>query len=417
MPGIMPKLHADASLRWATIALGASLPISVALDNLLLVVILVAWLLAGRWRSCLVCWRSQPVAWAALLLLALLLVGCAWGPGSFDDRLHFLRKNSHLLLLPVLLSCPWRACDRERAVAAFAAAMALTLVISYGYWLHLIPLEATNNQSPDNPVVFKLHITHGILMAYCAYLAAIAALLQEGRRLRLGLWAFAALATFNVLFMVQGRTGYLVLGGLATWLCFERLRWRGLAVAAGAGALLLASAYALHLPMVDRLLAMSVDYQQWRVGVGGETSIGARIDLYRTSLEIIAAHPLLGVGTGGFTSAYAAATTTHGPTVWNNPHNQYLLTTVQLGVVGLCALVALFAAVWRSAAKLAKAPRLAAQGLLLTIALGCLLNSLLIDHTEGLFFSWLAGMLLGPSERAGDGATIAARQSTSAPPP
>jgi len=386
--------RADTTLRWAAIALGASLPISVALDNLLLAVILVAWLAGGHWRQRLARLRQQPLAWAALALLALLLLGCAWGPGSAQDSLHFLRKGSHLLLLPILLSARWQERDSKYALLAFAAAMGVTLLISFGIWSHLIPVEPTVNRGPDNPVVFKLHITHGILMAYAAYLAAIAALAQTTRRGRLLLAAVALLAAFNVLFMVQGRTGYLVLGGLAAWFFFDRYRWRGLALAALCGAALLAIAYALHLPMVERLLLMSVDYQQWRAGNGGETSIGARLDFYRTSLAIIAEHPLIGVGTGGYTSAYTQANAGASLAVHNNPHNQYLLTAVQLGVVGLIALLALFHRVWRGARELSPPMRMAAQGLLLTIALGCLLNSLLIDHSEGLFFSWLAGMLL-----------------------
>ena len=34
-----------------------------------------------------------------------------------------------------------------------------------------------------------------------------------------------------------------------------------------------------------------------------------------------------------------------------------------------------------------------ARGLLITIAVGCLLNSLLMDHVEGLFFAWATGLL------------------------
>jgi uncharacterized membrane protein YccC len=38
---------------------------------------------------------------------------------------------------------------------------------------------------------------------------------------------------------------------------------------------------------------------------------------------------------------------------------------------------------------------LLARGLVLTIAVGCLFNSLLLDHTEGLFFAWGLGVLFG----------------------
>jgi uncharacterized membrane protein YccC len=34
-----------------------------------------------------------------------------------------------------------------------------------------------------------------------------------------------------------------------------------------------------------------------------------------------------------------------------------------------------------------------ARGLILTIAVGCLFNSWLMDHTEGLLYAWLTGLL------------------------
>ncbi|MGH8698598.1 MAG: hypothetical protein ACREVS_19080, partial [Burkholderiales bacterium] len=36
-----------------------------------------------------------------------------------------------------------------------------------------------------------------------------------------------------------------------------------------------------------------------------------------------------------------------------------------------------------------------ARGVVLTIAVGCVFNSLLLDHTEGLFFAWGLGVLFG----------------------
>ena len=402
-------MRAETGLRWAAIALGASLPISVALDNLLFVAILVCWLGAADYRRRLLAAWRDPVVRTTLALLALLLVGCAYGPGNAQDSAHFLRKYSNLLLIPLLLSSLWTPRHKDYALAGFAAAMALTLLLSYAFWWHLIPLERLENRQADNPVVFKLHITHGIFMAYAAYLAAVEALRRPQLHLRLLLGAGALLAAFNVLFMVQGRTGYLVLGALAAWFFFVCFRWRGLALAGLAGLVLLAAAWMLHLPLVDRLALMLAEYQQWRPGGGGDTSIGIRLDYYRSSLAIIAGHPFFGVGTGGFMTAYAAVTAGSGLPVSNNPHNQYLLVTAQFGLLGLLLLLALFISVWRSARRLPQTSRLAAQGLVITLVLGCLLNSLLIDHSEGMFFAWLVGVLLAPTAAPSVTANDAAR--------
>jgi uncharacterized membrane protein YccC len=48
-----------------------------------------------------------------------------------------------------------------------------------------------------------------------------------------------------------------------------------------------------------------------------------------------------------------------------------------------------------------------ARGVVLTVAVGSLFNSLLIDHTEGLFFAWASGLFYAgytPSKRTRDAA-------------
>jgi hypothetical protein len=60
----------------------------------------------------------------------------------------------------------------------------------------------------------------------------------------------------------------------------------------------------------------------------------------------------------------------------------------------------MFAVIWRQAERMDAPARVAARGLVLTVAVGCLLNSFLIDHTEGLLFAWMAGVLLAVPRRA-----------------
>jgi len=111
-------------------------------------------------------------------------------------------------------------------------------------------------------------------------------------------------------------------------------------------------------------------------------------------------HPLAGSGTGSFAKAYAEKTRGTGVDQPGNPHNEYLLVAIQTGLIGLALLLYLFWQHWRLA------PRLAmpfdthlARGLLLTIAVGCLFNSLLLDHSEGLLFAWMTGLLYSSLDR------------------
>jgi O-antigen ligase len=242
--------------------------------------------------------------------------------------------------------------------------------------------------------VFKKHISQNIVVAFGSLLFAVLALRAPNRGWRALWWVAAALAAANVLFMVQGRTGYVILPVLAGLVLFSTLRWRGLALAVVVIAGTLAVGYQVS-PAFKTRVDLVVDVaQSWRPGARAEEGVSERLEFWHNTLAIVRAHPWLGVGTGDFERAYAEQVTGTDMKVTRNPHNQYLLTAAQTGLLGLAALLTLFAIQLRMAARLpTPADALLARGLVLTIMIGSLFNSLLIDHTESLLFSWGAGLL------------------------
>lgn len=393
--------------RWAAILLGAAIPVSVALDNLLLAVFLLAWALGGGWREKFGVIRRHPVTPVVLGLCGIVLLGCAYGPQDGGETLRFLRKYANLLLILLLLPLFRDPRDQLRALAAFGASMGLTLLLSFLLWRGLLPEGLLAGRLAENPVVFKLHITHGLFMALASFLAAVAALHIDAaqRRWRLLLAGAALLAAFNVLFMIEGRTGQLALACLLGYFFIDRFRWRGMLLATAGLVAVLAIAYQMQAPVFERFALAASEYQQWTRATAGanETSIGVRMDFYKNTLSIIREHPFFGVGTGGFTAAYAAVVAGTGQVAWNNPHNQYLLTAAQYGIVGLGMLLLMFYVLWRSAGRLPKPWQLAARGLLLVMMVGNLFNSFLLDHAESLLFVWMTGVLLAgcpPRDRA-----------------
>jgi O-antigen ligase len=83
-----------------------------------------------------------------------------------------------------------------------------------------------------------------------------------------------------------------------------------------------------------------------------------------------------------------------------NPHNEFLLTGQQLGLVGLLLIGAFFVTPWILSYKIDAIRKsipiegYALRGLVLTLVVGSLFNSLLLDAGEGKFYCVLAGILL-----------------------
>jgi O-antigen ligase len=126
------------------------------------------------------------------------------------------------------------------------------------------------------------------------------------------------------------------------------------------------------------------------------TPTGERLQFYRNSLTLFSQAPVFGHGTGRFHEKYAAHVAGTKQVVTANPHNEYLMVGVQSGLIGVGILLALFWALWRSAAGWEGLDRWLAQGMVVWLAVGCCFNSFILDSREGMLFALLAALYAKP---------------------
>jgi O-antigen ligase len=389
---------------WAAVALGFSIPVSTALDEILLVVIVALWLAGDRFREKITAIRDNPIVLPAILLFGMYIVGLLYGDASWREAMGALKKAANLLLIPVLLFFFREERVRCRALAGFLAAVALMILISYLLRMGIMPPLGVFHITPDDAYTpFKHRLTHSFLMGFGAYLFALKARLERRRPLRILFAVLSLAALVNVLFIVSGRTGYVVVFALGLYFLIAAWRWRGAAAAAVALVILSGTIYLMPASVpYQRLSMMADEMMQWRPGRPEVTSVGYRLEYYLNSVKLIGEHPLLGTGTGGFKGAYAALVKGTGMDASANPHNEYLMVAVQFGVVGLVLMLWLFLVQWRRAVLLPGGfERAAARGLVLLILSASMVTSTLIDHTEGLFYGWMSALLFAGWPAAG----------------
>lgn len=398
--------HGLAALRAGTILLGFAVPISVALDNLLLAVVLLGALFNIRpvWRIA----TQHPVARSAWLLFIALFIAMFYGAAPLREAAGELGKYADLAFVPMFMLMLYNDAYRRWAQYAFLAAMAVTLLLSYSVEVHLLPIQHWMSvfATPDNRVIFHSHITQNNMMAFAAFLALLQSRQALTLRLRMAWGAFAILAIVNVLFMVQGRTGYMILLVLLGWFCWTTLvrhmhkqgkawGWRqGLPVILVLLGLVVLTFFAssrLH----DRVSLVFSEFYAWQPNHEDQSSSTAtRLNYYYNTIQIIGKQPFLGVGTGGFERAFSEQIKGSNLTTVANPHNEYLLITVQTGIIGLALLLYLFYTVWRCAPRLGTAfEQDAARGLVLAYMVNSAFNSALHDHADGLFFAFMLAAL------------------------
>lgn len=379
---------------WSTVAIGASIPVSIALDNLLLAATLVAWLAGTQYRAKITLAWINPVYRLALLLFAVLLIGTAWGQPAPGDAKLYLSKYLDLALIPLLGWAFVEAGRRMAGLRAIAGSLLLVLLLSCALKAGIIPPNQWMHGTSDAPVIFKLRLTHNILMAFAAFVLAWFSLTAQSLPAKVT-WGFmSALAVANVILMVDGVTGYLVLAALVLLLSWQRAGWRGCGLAflicAGVVALLIT----IPGPFQSRAEGIMQDLRTERADRPASSSAGYRMEFYRNTLELIKKHPLFGTGTGSFPAAYADQIKGTGSSASKNPHNEFMMIAVQTGIIGLGIFIWLLWQQWRLAPQLpTPLERGLAQGLVVTMVVICLLNSALLDHTEGLLYAWLTALL------------------------
>lgn len=373
--------------------IGFALPLSTALENVATGLFLIAWLGTGEWYARWLRLRENPATYAIGALLLFATIGMFWSLGDTKETLRYFQKYTALILALALFTLPFDHRMRQKALLGFAIATLVTAIISFAFKLQLIPASWLPGKSPTNPVVFKLHITQGFFVAIGAYILFVRALESRACRSKALFAIGAAITAANVL-VIEGRTGYVILAVLLVYLFVQRFRWRGVlaSIVLLGVAVLIAQQFPESAAM--RRVATGVEeMRNWQLGQRDEyTSMGARLDFAATSLRLISERPLLGAGTGGYAVSYKKAVP-DGALLTNNPHNQYLLTAVQLGVPGLGLLLLLFIVLWRLTSRMPHNHCILARGFLLAYVVGNLFNSFLYDHSESHFFAWAVGLI------------------------
>lgn len=368
--------------------LGFSLPVSNALMNGCLVLVIVCLFRAGelrRVRTLIV----RPLVWLPLLMFVLLAISLFIHPNDYGAEMVGKYKKL-LYVLPLAMFFMDKPGLIRRFVKGFLLANAVILFLSIG--AGLLPVRLGNIDAL-NPTVFKLHITQNFFMALSVLLWLALACITTGFK-RIGYAALVLLACYDVLFLVLGRTGYVALFvGLGVWGLLSLPSWQRLALIA-VSVVVVCIVMTVPNRAYQRMALGVTEIQQCLTDADGDaydsckTSMGQRTEFATVSLQLIKQAPLLGNGAGSFW--YSNPETGY---EIHNPHNQYLLETVQSGAVGLVLflfwMLCCFRAAWRQPAPL--------RNLLIAVLcsyMAChLFNSFLLDSAEGHLFVAIAAIL------------------------
>lgn len=388
-------------------ALSVSLPIAwISLAKVLLFVLGMVYLVASHWTG-----RRDtalPRLWTTYAILALLIASALsllWTEADLESALYSYVKHAKLMGILLMVAFIRTLREARTALKFFAGGQVFLLLSSWLMFLG-VPIPWVGDVATKY-VVFSTYLDQSIMFA------AAAAVFWHMRNE--GLWPqwlgtiSALLALTNALLLLEGRTGYLVaLTSLSLglmWAMPKRFRMATMVLTPAVALLVLSLVSAQVHERITKIISEGVNYSQSQQ-VAVADSAGWRLNAWRRSLQAMDDAPLRGHGVGAWTPAVKQfedgqrATQLFGEGNHSNPHQEYLLWGVELGIGGLVLLLGMMLCVARDAMQFPDSTQRATLSVLAALAVACLFNSTLYDDWIGDFFCISLGLLIAAGARS-----------------
>jgi O-antigen ligase len=333
---------------------------------------------------------------AIVLILFLFTISLLWTDAQLNIAAKALAKHAKLLEVLLLISLIRTAKQASIGIIAFLTGQVFLLIISYLLAAGLVIPWA--NQSGGRNVVFSSYLDQSIMLATTSGLFWHLKNFLPVPKWITGLLAIASLA--NVFLFLDGRSGYavglVVLGLAAMWLMPKKIRLMALF---GVPTIVLLLLFIGSNHLQERASKIFFEAQDYGANGKIESSSGWRLHAWRRSVEAIAEKPLTGHGVGSWTTTVKRiegekANIIFGEGLASNPHQEYLLWGVELGVFGSILLMFLIYCIIRDALNFEKSISRATISVALAMGVACSFNSALYDSMIGDFFCIALGLLM-----------------------
>lgn len=372
-----------------------SLPIAVISLSKLALVCTFFWMLGtSKDMQRAVSARSLLVHRLIYLAMAAFVLSAFWSNASGQAITKSVTQHGNLLIIPLVFFFVRTRREAVIALKTFMLGQAILLLGSWALYLHL-PLPWAQSDAASNSdqyAVFSSYLDQSIMTALFGALAwHLRDWLAPSFR-PLAIVVVTLLSIFAVFGIFVGRTGYLTALAMVTLAVYWGLpeKWRLWAILAP---VVLAGLVSVFVPQaIERTWLVRTEVSQQlhsEEPQSASTSTGIRLNFWKSALLAIEKNMWIGHGAGSWGQQFDALQPNsqipgYVPTV-GNPHQEYLLWGVELGIPGIVLLTALFASIWRLTTGFEQQAARASQSALVATMLACLFNCSLTDALIGDF--------------------------------
>jgi O-antigen ligase len=325
-----------------------------------------------------------PAGGLPVLLVLLAVAGMLWADVSLLERWKGLDSFLKLLAIPLLL-VQFRQSGRGNWVFAGYLLSCFALLLVTAIVIVVPPLSAAFLHF-DNVIVKNAATQSGEFVTCIFGLLYWVVGTSEPRRRP---WMLACVAIIlamlaNIFYFSTGRTALVTMFVLFVLLALKVRNIKTIAGLFAAAIVLAIIAWTSSPYLRERTEAVQGEVQKYEK-LNERTSTGERLEFWKKSIEFIRQAPVIGNGTGSIRTLFeksAAGQSGVAGVAAANPHNQTLAVGIQLGVLGIAVLWAM----WIAHLLLCRGDSLAAWIGLVIVAqniTGSLFNSHIFDFVQG----------------------------------
>lgn len=323
-----------------------SVPVLTEARRTSLVLLLVLLLVRGRIFSHVRKALRDPVVMSFTVYF---LVHIVWMIGTDDlDRVGEVVHDAAFLLIPLLFSTFMSSQYASRIMLAFLAGMLVSVTLSFGIYLELIPPMMHDGDQGDwkDPTPLYHHSHYGYMLALTAVILLQRAFSQYySGSYRLAAAVLMAAVALNV-FIIAGRSGYAMLITLIPVLLilvYGKNALKPLLTVLVIVSVATMIAYQYSATFKSRMETTKESIGKILHEKDYYSSLGGRMVIANHALSLASDHWITGMGTADHTSAIQKkiqeenSNLTFISTHLAHPHNEYLNALLQFGIIGLIA--------------------------------------------------------------------------------
>ena len=324
-----------------------------------------------------------------ILIFIFLLLSIYYTTADFDSICNTLKKYVKFLYIPILFHHIRRNKNHLLIINYFIAGGVIVLSLSYLKYFNIVNFNFLYNYfdmnlvgTLTNAAVFQNSIVHGVIFSFLSYLSIYVA--RKNKNFLL--YFFSALCFYNIIFMNDSRNSY-VIAILLLFLIIYYYTYtkKNIVITFSFLFLFLISVSPLSNTMMNSVND-TLDDVKLLMNKNYTSSIGLRTLWAINGIDNVYKAPILGSGVGSYQDTitnFIVKKDIHVNkelAITNNPHNELISLSTQLGLFGLSLYVLFLYSLFKESNN-----KFLGAGVFVIVSVSSLFNAALYDNVFGLF--------------------------------